>query len=400
MVDFERTETQKQMIATAGDFGRQVLGPAEVELDLVAEPSEVFKGELFWKTLSQAFELGFHKMALPEDFGGLGLDQQTTGMVWEELSRWAPGFASTLIPGGVVPQLISFLASNNKELVDRYVVPFCEDTTGKTISAWCSSEPEVGSDGSNYQDPRIRHHTGAKKKDGKYVITGTKSDFVSNGGIASAYIVFACVNPEDGLKGSGTFVVPGESEGITRGRDLDKTGLRLLNQASIFFEDVEIPENYMIFPPGDNYPMLHNAIITIGNLSVGYIAVGLMRAAYEYALDHAKGRVQWGKAIFEHQQIAKKLFECWQAIETARAFLWKGSWFASQAFPGDLKTSLAAKIYATEQAVHHTAEMVQVLGGYGISKEYPVEKYARDAKLLRIMDGTNETLLKKAAALL
>jgi len=400
MVDFEQNETQRQMIGTAAEFGREVVGPAEAELDREPDPERVFSSQLFWKVIGQAFELGFPKMALPEDVGGLGLDQQTTGMVWEELARWGPGITATLTPGGVVPQLVSFLAPDNRELVERFVRPFCEDDTGRLITAWCSSEPEVGSDGSNYYDPNVRHHTSARKEDGAWVLDGTKSDFVSNGGIASAYIVFACLEPDKGLRGSGTFVVPADAKGLTRGKALDKTGLRALNQAPVFFDKVEIPENYMIFPPGDQYPMLHNAIITIGNLAVGYIAVGLMRAAYERALEHSKTRVQWGKPVFEHQLVAKKLFECFQAIETARAFLWKGSWLASKQFPGDLTTSLAAKVYATEQAVYHTAEMVQVLGGYGISKEYPVEKYARDAKLLKIMDGTNETLLIKAARLL
>jgi len=400
MVDFELTETQRMMVATAAEFGRDVVGPAEVELDLMADPADVFESDLFWKVMGQAFELGFPKMALPEEFGGLGLTQQTTGMVWEELSRWGPGFAASLIPGGVVPQLISFIVPDRKDLVDKYVVPFCEDNTGRRITAWCSSEPELGSDGSNYFDPKVRHHTSAKKAGGKWVISGTKSDFVSNGSIAHDYIVFACVDPSLGLRGSGTFLVPGDTPGITHGKALDKTGLRVLNQSAVFLDEVEIPEDYLIFPHGDLYPTLHNSIITVGNLSVGYIAVGLMRAAYEHALEHSKRRVQWGKPIFEHQLIAKKLFECFQAIESARAFLWKGSWLASQAFPGDLKTSLAAKCYATEQAIKHTAAMVQVLGGYGISKEYPVEKYARDAKLLPIMDGTNETLLIKAAKLL
>jgi alkylation response protein AidB-like acyl-CoA dehydrogenase len=232
------------------------------------------------------------------------------------------------------------------------------------------------------------------------VINGTKSNFVSNGGIADVYLVFACVDPSLGLRGSGAFVIPGDAKGVAREKAIDKIGLRTLNQAAVFFEDVEIPEHYMIFPPGDDYPMLHNAIITVGNLGVGYLAVGLMRAAYEEALAYSKERVQWGKPIFEHQMITKKLFDIFTVIESARAFLWKASWLCKTRFPGDLKMSLAAKIYATEQAVRHTAEMVQVLGGYGISKEYPLEKYARDANLLPIMDGTNQTLLMKAAALL
>jgi alkylation response protein AidB-like acyl-CoA dehydrogenase len=400
MVDFSITESQEQVVGTANEFGRDVLGRAEVELDRIADPEEVFKSALFWDVMKQAYALGFHKMALPEKHGGLGLDPQTTGMIWEALGRWGPGFAASLIPASITPQLIAFLAPENKELVDKYVIPFCEDDGANLVTGWCSSEPEIGSDGKNYYDPNVRHYTTAVPKGSGYSITGTKSGFISNGGIAKVFIVFACVDPSLGIRGSGTFVVPGDTAGVSRGKALDKIGLRVLNQSEVFFDDVEIPSNYQIFPPGENYPMLHHAIVTVGNLGVGYLAVGLMRAAFEDALEHARSRVQWGKPIAEHQLIAEKLFKCHQAIESARAFLWKGSWLSKQSFPGDLKTSLAAKVYATEQAVFHTSEMVQVFGGYGISKEYKVEKYSRDAKLLRIMDGTNETLLFKAAALL
>ncbi len=400
MVDFEQTDLQRQLVGTARDFGSKVLRPAEIELDQVADPEEVFQGDLFWNVLGQAFGLGFHKMGLAEAFGGLGLDPSTTGMIWEELGRFGPGFAASLLPGAAVQQLIALLAPDNKGLVERYVLPYAQDTTGRRISAWGSSEPNVGSDGSNYYDSQVRHHTSAVRKGDRYVINGTKSNFVSNGGIADVYLVFACVEPSRGLRGSGAFVIPGDAKGVAREKAIDKIGLRTLNQAAVFFDDVEIPEDYMIFPPGDDYPMLHNAIITVGNLGVGYLAVGLMRAAYEEALAYSRERVQWGKPIFEHQMITKKLFDVFVAIESARAFLWKASWLCKTSFPGDLKMSLAAKIHATEQAVRHTAEMVQVLGGYGISKEYPLEKYARDANLLPIMDGTNQTLLLKAAALL
>jgi alkylation response protein AidB-like acyl-CoA dehydrogenase len=400
MIDFELTQTQQMLIETARSFGREVLQPAEVALDRLADPAEVFASTLFRETLGQAYALGFHKMALPEHQGGLGLDAQTTGLVWEELGRWGPGFAAGLLPCATVPRLIALLAPDRQELVDDFLTPFCQDERAEHISGWCSSEPQVGSDGKNYHDPAIRHQTRAARTAGGWRIHGAKSDFISNGSIASVHLVFACVDPSLGIRGSGAFVVPAKLPGVTCGKPLDKTGLRTLNQAAIYFDDVEIPEQYMIFPHGDGYPMLHNSIITVGNLGVGYLAVGLMRAAFEDALAHAKERVQGGKPLIQHQLIAQKLFGIYQAIESARALLWRGSWLSKTSFPGDLKTSLAAKIYATEQAVHHTAEMVQVLGGYGISREYPVEKYARDAHLLKIMDGTNETLMLKAAELL
>ncbi len=397
MVDFSQDETQLQIVNTARDFGREVLRPAEIALDAMSDPDQVFSSDLFWDTLGQAFALGFHKMGLAEAFGGLGLDPSTTGMVWEEIGRYGPGFAASLLPGAAVHQLIALLAPDNKELVERYVLPYAEDLTGRKISAWGSSEPNVGSDGSNYYDTSVRHHTSAEKKGDRYIINGTKSNFISNGSIADVYLVFACVDPSQGLRGSGAFVIPGDAPGVSRGGAMDRIGLRTLNQAPVFFEDVEIPESYMIFPPGDQYPDLHNAIITVGNLGVGYLAVGLMRAAYEEALEYAKVRVQWGKPIFEHQLVTKKFFDILTAIESARALLWKASWLCKTAFPGDLKMSLMAKIYATNEAVRHTSEMIQVLAGYGISKEYTLEKYARDAKLLPVMDGANDILLLKAA---
>jgi alkylation response protein AidB-like acyl-CoA dehydrogenase len=400
MIDFEPTETQNMIVKTARDFGREVMQPAERKLDLMADPQEAYSSELFEEVMAKAYELGFHKMSLPQQYGGLELDAQTTGMVWEELGRWGPGFAAGLVSCATVPRLISFLAPTNQELIDKFLIPFCEDTKAENISGWCSSEPEVGSDGKRYFDTKVKHLTTATRNEGGYVINGTKSDFISNGGIASVHLVVACVDSSMGLRGSGAFLVPADLPGVSTGKPLDKTGLRVLNQSAVFFDDVQIPENCLLFPHGEGYPMLHNSIVTVGNLGVGYLAVGLMRAAYEDALQHSKERVQGGKPIFEHQLIAQKLMGIYTAIESARAFLWKGSWLSKTAFPGDLKTSLAAKIYATDQAVKHTAEMVQVLGGYAISREYTVEKYARDAKLLKIMDGTNETLMMKAAALL
>ncbi|NLH47233.1 MAG: acyl-CoA/acyl-ACP dehydrogenase [Myxococcales bacterium] len=398
MIDFTPDPMQQQLIETARKFGRDHVAPAEIALDKIGDPKETFAADAYWSVLAQACELGFHKMGIMEEYGGLGLDAQSIGLVWEELAFHGAGFTASLIASSVAQQLITVMASHNKELIDQYVLPFCADRTGRKFSAWGSSEPNVGSDGKNYYDPNVRHHTTAVKKDGGWSISGTKSDFVSNAGIADVFVIFANVDPALGIRGSGAFIVPADAPGVQRGLPIDKLGLRVLNQAALYFEDVWIPEGNMIFPPGEGFPMLHQMIITVGSLAVGYLAVGLMRAAYQEALEYSKVRVQWGKPIFEHQLVARKLFECYQTIEAARALLWKASWLARTRFPGDLKASLAGRIFATDNAIRHTAEMVQVLGGYGISKEYKLEKYLRDAKLLQIMDGTNETLMMKAAA--
>lgn len=400
MIDFAPTGDQKEIQKLARKFAREVIRPAEIELDKMADPDEAFASDTFKNVMRQAYELGFHKMGINEQFGGLGLDPTTTALVWEELAVGGIGITATLLAAPVAVLFVSILAAGRQDMIDKYVTPYCEDDKGEHVTAWGSSEGNIGSDGSNYYDPKVKHETRAvKKENGGWVINGAKSSFVSNGGIADLFLLFANVEPEKGICGSGIFLVPLD-EGVTRGKAMDKIGMRALNQADISFEDVEIPEDYMIAPPGDNYPMMHNAIKTVGNIGVGYLAVGLMRAAYEEALQYSKERVQFGKPIREHQAVMFKLFDTFQAIEASRALLWKASWTLQKQFMGDLKLSAAARVFATNNAMKHTVEMVQVLGGYGISKEYTIEKYMRDAKLLQIMDATNEIMVMKGAALM
>jgi len=152
----------------------------------------------------------------------------------------------------------------------------------------------------------------------------------------------------------------------------------------------------VVLPPGPAYKMMIERIVTGGNTAVGTIAVGVARAAYEAALAYAKDRVQGGKPIFEHQAVKLKLFNAFRQIEAARALLWKSSWLMSTGTP-HMPTAMAARTMASDMAVQVTSDMVQVFGGYGISKEHPVEKFYRDAKLLQIMDGTNDMVALKAA---
>jgi len=399
MIDLAPTEDQVAVRDMAARFAREVLRPAEIALDKMADPDEVFASDVFRSAMGQAYELGFHKMGIKEEHGGLGLHPVTRGLVWEELAVGGVGIAAGLLAASVAPAFLSVLASHKRDLIDAYVRPFCADTEAKHISAWGSSEPNIGSDGSNYHDPDVCHEATATKEEDGYVLQGAKSSFVSNGGIADLYLVFACVDPSKGICGSGVFLVP-YGPGVTRGKALDKIGLRALNQAEVAFESARLPEQHMLMPPGDNYPMIHNAIKTVGNIGVGYLALGVLRAAYEEALAYAKERVQFGKPIVQHQAMAFRLFDAFQAIEAARGLLWKASWTLAKTGLGDLRMSAAARVFAANAAMKHTVEMVQVLGGYGISKEYTLEKYMRDAKLLQIMDATNEIMSIKGAALL
>jgi alkylation response protein AidB-like acyl-CoA dehydrogenase len=219
---------------------------------------------------------------------------------------------------------------------------------------------------------------------------------VSNGWLADSFLLMVNVDGEQGMEGTATFAMPGNLTGISRGKPLDKLGLRALNQSEVFFDNVHVAPEFLMLPGGPAYKALVESIVTFGNTAVGTLAVGVARAAYEEALAHAKQRVQGGKIIFEHQIVKLKLFDAYRHIEAARALLWKSAWLISIGQP-HLPTAMAARTLASDMAMQVTADMVQIFGGYGISKEHPVEKFYRDAKLLQIMDGTNEVVSLRAA---
>jgi len=219
---------------------------------------------------------------------------------------------------------------------------------------------------------------------------------VSNGWLADAFLLMVGFDASQGMEGTATFAIPGNLPGMSRGKPLDKLGLRALNQAEVFFDDVRITPEFLVLPGGPAYEALVERIVTAGNTAVGTLAVGVARAAYDEALCYAKQRVQGGRVIFEHQTVKLKLFNAYRHIEAARALLWKSAWLLSIGQP-HMPTAMAARTLASDMALQVTADMVQVFGGYGISKEHPVEKFYRDAKLLQIMDGTNDVVSLKAA---
>lgn len=319
----------------------------------------------------------------------------TSTIVQEELAVGDAGIASHLL---VAPMIAGSAAAGKDRhpFYREYLEAFVSDTKGEHSGAWAITEPHHGSDLFQFGQPSIHMEAKAVKDGDDYVISGQKSAFVSNGWMADAFLVMVNLNGGEGMEGTATFAIPGDLPGMSRGKPLNKLGLRSLNQAEVFFDDVRIPREFLLTPGGPAYKMLIERIVTAGNTAVGALAVGVARAAYEEALPYAKERVQGDKVIFEHQVIKMKLFNAFRQIEAARALLWKSSWLLSTGRP-HLPTAIAARTLASDMAMQVTAEMVQVFGGYGISKENPVEKFYRDAKLLQIMDGTNEVVSLRAA---
>lgn len=395
MVSFTLSEEVERIRDMTREFARNEVRPAGIEIDRIPDPEAAYTGERMQRLLANAYELGFHKLNLPKEIGGIGAPEFTNIIVQEELAVADAGIASHFL---VAPMIagISAGAQDRHPFYKEYLQKFIADTKGKHSGAWAITEPNHGSDLFHFGDPDIHMETTARKDGDDYIVNGAKSAFVSNGWMADALLLMVNLDPAQGMDGTITFAIPGDLPGISRGKPLNKLGLRGLNQAEVFFDNVRIPQEFVMLPPGPAYKMMLERIVTGGNTAVGTLAVGVARAAYEAALEHAKSRVQGGKRICEHDTVKLKLFDAYRQIEAARALLWKSSWLISTGQP-HLPTAMAARTMASDMAMRVTADMVQVFGGYGISKEHPVEKFYRDAKLLQIMDGTNEVVSLKAA---
>ena len=395
MVDFALSEEVEKIRDMTREFARQEVRPAGIELDRIQDPEEAYTSDTMRCVLSRAYEIGFHKMSLPKEIGGLGAPPMTSTIVQEELAVGDAGLASHLL---VSPMIVGSAAAarDRHPFYAEYVDAFVNDTKGVHSGAWAITEPNHGSDLFQFGQQAIHMETTAAKDGDDYVINGQKSAFVSNGWMADAFLLMVNADPSMGMEGTATFALPGNLPGISRGKPLNKLGLRALNQAEVFFDDVRVAPEFLALPPGPGYRMMVDRIVTGGNTAVGTLALGVARAAYQEGLAYAKERVQGGKVIFEHQTVKLKLFNAYRQIEAARALLWKSSWLVSIGKP-HVPTAMAARTVASDMAMQVTADMVQIFGGYGISKEHPVEKFYRDAKLLQIMDGTNEVVSLKAA---
>jgi alkylation response protein AidB-like acyl-CoA dehydrogenase len=231
----------------------------------------------------------------------------------------------------------------------------------------------------------------ARKDGDSFVISGQKAAWVSNGTIATAAALFTSVDMGDGQPGNGAFLVPLDGPGVSRGKPLDKIGQRALNQGEIFFDGVRIPANYMVVPP-QMYPIAADMVLTQANGGMGVTFVGVARAALELAVDYAKERIQGGVPIIEHQSVKLRLFEMFRKVEAARALARRVIIYNSTSTAPQLHYAIASKVTATNTCYEVASSAVQVFGGNGLSREYPIEKVMRDARASMIEDGCNDIL--------
>ncbi len=367
MIDFELTEELKALQDMAHSFAEKEMRPKAAYYDREEKfPEDVMK---------KAFEAGFLTCNVPVEYGGGGLSDLEMAVISEELAWGCAGMYTTMMANSLA--FTPIILFGNEEQKKRFLTPF---TQKMGFASYCLTEREAGSDTSAIK-------TIARKDGSEYVINGSKC-FITNGGVASLYVVFANAAPEKGARGLTAFVVPRETPGITIGKIEDKMGHRASNTAEIFFEDVRVPEEDILGRVGYGF-LIAMRTFDRTRAAVGAAGVGVARAALEYAIDYAKTRIQFGKPIATFQAIAFKIAQMAMEIEAARLLVWKAAWLVDQGKPCGLNSAMA-KCFGSDIAMKTTLEALQIFGGYGYMKDYPIEKLVRDAKLLQIYEGTNE----------
>ncbi len=367
MIGFDLSQEQMALQEMARKFAANEIRPKAVEYDHAGTfPSDIFE---------KAFGLGLMSGYIPEEYGGLGLKALDTCVIEEELGWGCSGIATSMTANGLA--LTPILIAGTDDQKRRFVAPFAE---ALQYASFCLTEPGAGSDVGGIA-------TTARKAGDAYVLNGRKC-FTTNASYASQYTVFASTDRAKGHKGLSAFVVPRSLPGVSVGKKEDKMGQRASDTADVLFEDVSVPAANLLGKEGEGFKI---AMITLdyARPTVAALAVGVARAAYELAMNYAKERVQFGVPIAMNQAIHFLLADMAMDIEAARLLTYKGAWLLDQG-KRNTKESSFAKAFAADLAMRVTTDAVQVFGGYGYMRDYPVEKLMRDAKLLQIYEGTSQ----------
>ncbi|NOX33983.1 MAG: acyl-CoA/acyl-ACP dehydrogenase [Deltaproteobacteria bacterium] len=398
-LNMDLTREQTAIREETRHFAKEVLRPASLELDKMRDPRDVIDSPVFKDTFKKAYELGYHTAMLPDTWGGLGTDPLETHIIFEELAWGSMDFAVG-IAVSCFPAFFAAMVPTDR-LTEEIIVPFCENKDASMIGCWGITEPEHGTDTlcpftPEFSDPGISGQVKAAKQGDEYIISGQKAAWVSNGTIATHCLLYPTIDPSMGMSGGGICIVPLDLPGVKKGSPLNKLGQRALNQGEVFFDDVRIPAEFMLVEE-DSYETMLDITLSTANAGIGAMSVGLARAAWEEALSYSKQRIQGGKPLFEHQMIKHRLFDMFTKIEAARSFSRAAMIYNYNNTPPMIQYSIASKVFCTNVAFEVTNAAVQIFGGNGLSREYPVEKFFRDARAGLIEDGANDSLMITAA---
>ena len=387
-IELGLSEEQQKIRETVHKFAREVVRPAGIELDRLSDPAEVIApGSVLWDVFRRYHEIGIGAIFADTEMEPLE-KARLTGIINEELAWGDVGLAITL---GLCQFHTPWIEqTGNAELIERFCSP-----ENPTIGCWALTEPDHGSNQVGlsepyFNDPSAKPNCVARKDGDDYVINGQKAAWVSNGPIADAIVLFCTVDRDQGLAGGGAFVVPSDLPGVERPKPLDKLGQRSLAQGEIYFNDVRVPADHMVVGP-EFYAIALETMLGHANAAVGQLLVGVAQAALDHAVDYSKERVQGGVPIFEHQNVRARLFKMFHKVEAARSLARRVNMHNAVNEP-KVEYSIAAKVHCTNAAFEVASEAVQIFGGNGMSREYPVEKLLRDARAGMIEDGCNEFL--------
>ncbi|WKZ78986.1 MAG: acyl-CoA dehydrogenase family protein [Candidatus Kapaibacterium sp.] len=344
------------------------LKPVVGALDETQEfPAEIFR---------QLGDLGYLGIVFPAEYGGTGLGYLEYAIAVEEVARVCPAVAlGVAAHNGLCTSHIYRFAS--EELKQMYVPNLA---SGTWLGAWGLTEPNAGSDAGGTQ-------TRATKDGGSWVINGSKN-FITHGNVGHVCVVMAMTDPSRGKNGISAFVVDKTMPGFYGSKKENKLGMRCSDTASLTFDNVVVPSSHMIGNEGEGFRQALQ-ILDGGRISIAALSVGLAQGAFEAATAYAKERMQFGKRLADMQAIQFKLARMSMEIDAARMLTYKAAWLRDQKQPFSREAS-QAKLYASETAVRTAEDAVQIHGGYGYVKDYPVEKFWRDSKLLTIGEGTSE----------
>ncbi|SIT69809.1 acyl-CoA dehydrogenase [Edaphobacillus lindanitolerans] len=366
-MNFHFTEEQKMMRKMVRDFAKNEIEPFIPRMEAGEFPREIVK---------KMGELGLMGISVPEKYGGSEMDYISYIIAVHELSK------VSAVPGVILSVHTSvgtnpILLFGTEEQKQKYVPKLA---SGEYLGAFCLTEPSAGSDAGALK-------TRAVKKDGEYVLNGTKV-FITNGGEADVYIVFASTDPAAGTHGVTAFIVEGSTDGLIIGKDEKKMGLHGSRTVQLTFEDMRVPEENVLGKPGEGFKIAL-ANLDAGRIGIAAQALGIAEAALEAATAYAKERVQFGKPIAANQGIGFKLADMATQVESARLLVYRAAWLRSEGLPAGKEASMA-KLSASQAAVDCAIEGIQVFGGYGYTEDYPMERYFRDAKVTQIYEGTSE----------
>ena len=367
MVEFTLTDEQKDLRELANSFADKEMRRVAWEYDKDGTwPQDI---------IDKAWEVGLMNTHIPEAYGGPGLDYLSGCIIEEEVGWGCSGIGTSLMANGLASAPVTL--GGSEETKKKYLGMLTE---APKLASFGLTEPDAGSDVSGMK-------TRAVKQGDKYVLNGSKC-FITNGTYADWFTVFAKTDPEAGHRGISAFVVDASAPGVTVDKKEDKMGQRASNTATISFQDVEVPAENLLAEENKGFKL---AMMTLDRTRPGVaaMATGIARAALEYATEYSKERVQFGVPIAMHQAIQFMIADMATKVEASRLLVWNSAFLLDQGVRNSRVSSMA-KRFAADSAMEVTTDAVQVYGGYGFIKEYPVEKLMRDAKIMQLYEGTSQ----------